>query len=211
VSIWDYRVQFVYGYSKAYGSKFHTGEDRPAPRGTPVTVNGVTIGLVGTTGYSTGYHLHVGKWGGGGHYPPNGGGATLSNAKVTEIDTAGKTPNGRFVRVQSGNYSWVYLHLDKVLVKVGQVLKGEEMFNGRTAKQWFSVALGYDKRIKALTKALANEKNKKPEVVIKEVEKIVNKIQKVEVIREVPAEINEQEVVQGFFSRLWNNLFKGSK
>jgi hypothetical protein len=71
------------------------------------------------------------------------------------------------------------------------------------------------KSIKDLTKALANQKNKKPEVVIKEVEKIVTKIQKVqvikEVIKEVPAEINEQEVVQGFFMRLWNNLFKGRK
>jgi hypothetical protein len=63
------------------------------------------------------------------------------------------------------------------------------------------------KQIQALKTALANEKNKPAKVITKEIEKIVTKIEKIE----VPAEINEQEVVQGFFSRLWNNLFKGRK
>jgi hypothetical protein len=180
MSIWDYRVQFVYGYSKAYGSKFHTGEDRPAPRGTPVT-------------------------------------------KVTEIDTAGKTPNGRFVRVQSGNYSWVYLHLDKVLVKVGQTLKGgEEMFNtmaevkeayiqmrghtgsdaemrawlGQSKQRWIQLSTketsSTRQQLADVKKALENLKKQPPKEVVKIVEKIVTKtkIEKIKVPVEIVKEVN---------------------
>jgi murein DD-endopeptidase MepM/ murein hydrolase activator NlpD len=119
----DYPVTFPYGatsspYSKAYP---HQGDDRACPSGTPVKVNGVQIGLVGSTGWSTGPHLHVGKWANGRSYNPNKQGFSFKNAKVTEINQDSK--NGKYVRVQADGYSWVYLHLSKQTAKVGQVLK----------------------------------------------------------------------------------------
>lgn len=126
--IWDYPVVYPYGYSAAYGPNFHTGEDRPAPLGTSVPVNGVVIGLVGSTGLSTGNHLHIGKWNGGQHYPPAGGGQTLGqDAIVTQVDNVGNTNNGKFVRINSGGFDYVYLHLSKVNVTVGQRLQGGDM------------------------------------------------------------------------------------
>lgn len=128
-TIWDYGVKYPYGYSKEYGSTFHTGEDWTVTdyrTDIPVTVNERTIGIAGTTGKSTGIHTHVGKWAGGVHNPPNGGGKTLGDdATVVTIDTEGKTDNGKYVRVRSQGYDWVYLHLNSVNVKVGDKLTGQ--------------------------------------------------------------------------------------
>lgn len=127
MNIWDYGVKYPYGFSKEYGTTFHTGEDWTVTdfrTDVPVTVNGHVIGIAGTTGRSTGLHLHVGKWAGAKHYPPLGGGKTLGNdAVVTQVDTVGKTDNGKFVRINSGGFDWVYLHLDSVNVKVGDKLQ----------------------------------------------------------------------------------------
>jgi hypothetical protein len=128
-TIWDYPVSAPYGYSDKYDG-FHTGEDRGnrSALGLPVTVNGVVVGTVGWTGFvlpksEYGTHTHIGKWAGGQSYNPNGGGKLLgSDAVVTQIDTEGKTNNGKFVRVRSGGYDWVYLHLNEVKVNVGDKL-----------------------------------------------------------------------------------------
>lgn len=121
-TIWDYKVSFPYGATSAPYSKSnpHKGEDRAAPAGTPITVNGVQIGLVGTTGYSTGNHCHIGKWSGGSHKAPNGGGKSFKSAVVTQV--AQDAVNGKYVRVQADGYSWVYLHMSKQTCKVGQKL-----------------------------------------------------------------------------------------
>ena len=58
------------------------------------------------------------------------------------------------------------------------------------------------KQLADVQKALQNEKNKPPQTVIKEVEKIVEK----EVIKEVP--VGEEEAVRGFFGRLLDLVFK---
>lgn len=125
MSLWDYPVTFVYGFSAAYGPDFHYGEDRTCPVGTPVTVNGVIIGYSGNTGLSTGPHCHIGKWIGGQSYNPSGGGASFSSATVTEVHPTDTDNNGKYVRVQGDGYSWVYLHLSSVNVKVGDILKEE--------------------------------------------------------------------------------------
>lgn len=138
-TIWDYPVSYIYGYSTAYGQYFHKGEDRTAPRGTPVTVNGVQIGTVGSTGLSTGPHLHIGKWLNGDMHPPRGGGKSFKSAVITEIDRVGARDNGKFVRLTGDGYSWVYLHLDTIppTLKVGQkLIQGGSMFEGKSAEEW---------------------------------------------------------------------------
>lgn len=104
------------------GQGFHNGIDYGCPTGTPIVVNGVTIGLSGATGYVTGPHLHVGRWVNGKATNPGvGKGFTFKSAKVTEINQ--DATNGKYVRVQGDGASWVYLHLSKIgNIKVGQVL-----------------------------------------------------------------------------------------
>lgn len=126
----DYPVQYKYGYSKEYGG-WHTGEDRPAPYGTPLVINGVQVALTGNSGYvlpkpttanpKAGSHIHIGKWLNWSSSNPANGGFAFSNAKVTQIGFDAR--NGKFIRVQADGYSWVYLHLSHVTCKVGQVLK----------------------------------------------------------------------------------------
>lgn len=119
----DYPITTAYGKVAGYplNNGFHKGEDRAMPTGTPVLVNGVQIGLSGTTGASTGPHLHIGRFVGAQDTPPSGGGFTVSNAKV--LQTGSDASNGNFVRVADADGStWVYLHLSRIDVKPGQVL-----------------------------------------------------------------------------------------
>ena len=126
-TIWDYGVKYKYGYSKAYGPTFHTGEDWTVPdhkKDIPVVVNGVQIGITGTTGLSTGIHLHLGKWKYGTHHAPKGAGKSIPGGVVTQVDHEGNSNNGKFVRVRgSDGFDYVYLHLSKVTCKVGQKLR----------------------------------------------------------------------------------------
>lgn len=123
----DYPVTTPYGQVPGYplNGGFHNGIDYGAPSGTPVVVNGKTIGLVGATGYVTGAHLHVGRWVGGTVTNPGvGGGFSFNSAVVTQVDTVGNSNNGKFVRIQGDGASWVYLHLSQINVSVGQSLQG---------------------------------------------------------------------------------------
>lgn len=124
MTIWDFRVTQPYGYDPSYplNNGFHRGIDYGAPDNTPVTVNGVVIGLSGHSGFVTGAHTHVGKFVNGQAVDPGTkGGMTLSNAVV--LDTGNDTTNGNFVRVQSGNATYVYLHLSKITCSKGQKLE----------------------------------------------------------------------------------------
>lgn len=130
-TIWDYPVRFKYGHSEAYGPTFHTGEDRTITDGDEdihVTVNGVNIGIVGSTGLSTGLHTHIGKWKDGRHHPPNGGGKTFKNAIVTYIQREDVSNDGKFVRIHGDGYDWLYLHMDSIPadLHVGQRLIDKE-------------------------------------------------------------------------------------
>lgn len=129
MTIWDYPITTPFGQVPGYplNNGFHQGIDYGAPVGTSVTVNGVTIGLSGNTGASTGPHCHVGKWLGAVVQDPTvGGGKIFKNTVVTEINE--DSTNGKYVRVEGDGYSWVYLHMsDNSKVKVGQVLKGDSV------------------------------------------------------------------------------------
>lgn len=63
------------------------------------------------------------------------------------------------------------------------------------------------KAVSDLQTALTNERNKPPQTVIKEVEKIVEK--PVEVIKEVEVIVHadEKKVVENWFKKIWNSLF----
>jgi len=141
MTIWDAPVTELFGCQPDYplntaqcpvGQGFHNGVDYGSTVGTPVTVNGVTIGLSGATGTVTGPHCHVGHWG------PNGviainpqDGKLVNGAKVTEVSS--DSVNGKFVRVgDADGTSWVYLHMsDNSIVQVGQSLQGGSVDNSK--------------------------------------------------------------------------------
>ena len=64
------------------------------------------------------------------------------------------------------------------------------------------------KQLAEVKTALANEQAKPPKEVVKVVEKIVTKEVPVEVIKTVPAEVDEKQVVSNVLLRFWNSLFK---
>lgn len=124
MTIWDYKITTPFGYVAGYplNNGFHNGIDYGCPVGTQVTVNGNVIGLSGNTGYSSGPHCHVGRWVGGIVTNPGiGGGRTIAGAKVTQVSE--DATNGKFVRIADADgSSWVFLHLSKQSVTVGQTL-----------------------------------------------------------------------------------------
>lgn len=121
----NYPVTTPYGQVPGYplNNGFHTGIDYGYPMGTPVVVNGVTIGLSNNTGDSTGPHLHVGKYVNGQVQDPGvGNGFSFDSAVV--YDTGSDSVNGNYVRIMGDGALWNYLHLQTVLVSKGQLLKG---------------------------------------------------------------------------------------
>jgi hypothetical protein len=91
------------------------------------------------------------------------------------------------------------------LTMLEAMLDDPEADRAYVAQQWaLANRAAVEKQIADLKTALANEKNKPPQTVIKEVEKIVEK----EVIKEVPVAADERAVVEGWFKKIWNSLFK---
>src|SRR3972149_1622279 len=134
---YDYPIQTGYGCLKGYpinkqmcdkpGYGFHRGVDRPMPRRTPIVLNNVQIGLSGMTGFAKGPHLHIGKWGPNGVMNPTDDSRFFSKgSKVIAVNhnAAADTLNGKYVKVRSAKtgYVWVFLHMDRVDVAVGQTL-----------------------------------------------------------------------------------------
>lgn len=132
----QYPVTLWYGATTPpYGTPqfpYHRGVDYGAPEGTPLLVNGVLVGITGHTGFVTGPHLHLGHWVSGRDVDPGKGGFKVNGAKVLRIGE--DNVNGKYVHVgdADGSY-WVYLHLSRVDVKVGQELKGYMGFDYNTA------------------------------------------------------------------------------
>jgi len=89
------------------------------PAGTPLTVNGHTIGLTGNSGRSTGAHLHIQRIVNGKVVRPVGGGFVLPEpVVVTEVGF--KDDIGNYIRLKDGlGEIWSYFHLYETKVKVG--------------------------------------------------------------------------------------------
>lgn len=129
----DFPVTELFGCQPGYplnqnlcppGQGYHNGIDYGCPSGTPIIVNGVTIGISGATGAVTGPHCHVGKWVNGGSVNPGvGNGFSFKSAVVTDVNQ--DATNGKYVALNGDGARWVYLHMsDNSKVKVGQVLQG---------------------------------------------------------------------------------------
>lgn len=121
----DYPITTPFGKVDGYplNNGFHKGLDYGCPVGTPVVVSGVQIGLSGDSGFVTGPHLHIGKWVDSQPQDPTGGFDVIGT--VTEVGY--DETNGNYVRIGTGSASWVYLHLSKIGVSVGQGINGEIM------------------------------------------------------------------------------------
>lgn len=129
----DYPVTFPYGTTREpYSSQHpHKGADRSMPVGIPVVVAGVTIALSGRSGSFNGIpnspHCHTQA------------GTDLATQKtvdpkpfefkpgtVVALRTIDEKQWGRYITIQNESGMYVtYAHLDKVMVKIGQVIKKE--------------------------------------------------------------------------------------
>lgn len=121
----QYGISFPYGATSApYSpSRPHRGDDRAAPLGTPVIVAGTQIGLVGSTGASTGNHCHTQEWNGsvGNVRKPQNtfkGGVVKAATQSSDF--------GNYVTIQtSDGWNDTYAHLSKITCSVGQVIGGD--------------------------------------------------------------------------------------
>lgn len=134
----DYPVTFAFkeqdGYY--YGPNgivglYHHGEDRAMSIGVPVVVAGATIGKSGNTGQSGGPHVHIDKRKAGtltsfrANFVNPKGWVNIKKATVTFAGNAGSA--GNMIALKDGIYEYRFLHLDKINVKVGQVIKEKNM------------------------------------------------------------------------------------
>lgn len=141
----SYPISFPYGVTTApYNpSHPHRGDDRAAPLNTPVVVQGVTIGLVGMTGFATGPHCHNQEWQGNKlnvRKPQN----AFKGGTVSEVDPIGNTGDGslgKYVTVRNDDgWNTSYCHLNVVKVKVGDKLQGgQNMPTNQQIDEWISI------------------------------------------------------------------------
>lgn len=164
----QYPITTPFGAVKGYplnpipsmpGYGYHNGVDRAAPLGTPIIVNGVTIGTVDSTGLSTGNHLHIGRFVNGSSTNPGNGGFQFNSAVV--YDTGQDSGNGKYVRLSADGAIWVYLHLQSILVTKGQVLKGGSM---TTTEQILQSALNAERAKNAVIESALNAEREKSKI-----------------------------------------------
>lgn len=149
----QYPISFSYGAtSYPYSaSRPHRGNDRACPKGTPIIIGGTTIGLVGSTGWATGSHLHTqagtDEWCQKTINP-----TSLEFKAGTVIHTGEATQWGKYIILKVGTKYICYAHLSKINVKQGDKIVAE--LDGRTIKEWRDVAVRNHKIAEARGKAI---------------------------------------------------------
>lgn len=109
--------------------KYHRGEDRAMPTGTPVIVNNTKIGMSGSTGASSGPHLHIGRFTptGADSKPQASGGFKFSQypRRPRVVAKGQDSVNGKYVKIRTFyGYTYVYLHLSSIAnISIGQKIK----------------------------------------------------------------------------------------
>lgn len=124
MSIQEYRVSFPYGATTApyTPTRPHRGNDRAAPAGTPVIIQGIRIGLVGATGWATGPTLHTQA------------GTDIACQKTinpgpyefqpgTVVNTGRGDQWGNYVTIKVGDKYIAYTHLSRIDITKGSVIK----------------------------------------------------------------------------------------
>ena len=136
-SIKDYEINFPYGATSAPYTQNHPhrGNDRAAPCGTPIVIGSTTIGKVGTTGLSTGCHLHTQGARPGGYITFNP--TVYEFQPGTVVETGFHGDFGNYVRIRvNSKVDIIYAHLSQINVRKGQTV-GEDMYKGQNAKHWY--------------------------------------------------------------------------
>lgn len=123
MSAQNYPVTFPYNarYSAKLGGGRHRGNDRACPTGTPVVIAGVTIGLTGATGLTTGPHLHT-QAGTDKACQKDINPTPLEFKPGTVVNAGTGKQWGKFVTVQVGSQFISYCHLSVIKVNIGRVI-----------------------------------------------------------------------------------------
>jgi len=126
----NYPITFAYGdVDGVYYTNLnpHRGNDRPTPSGTPVVIGGVTIGLTGNTGLTSGPHIHLqagyDEWCQSTVEPSP---YEFQPGTVTSAGYGSQWGNYIIIRTLSGVYI-CYAHLSQINVQEGQVIGENRM------------------------------------------------------------------------------------
>lgn len=132
-----YKAQdgYYYGPSGIVG-KYHRGNDRPCPTGTPIIISGVTIGLTGATGLASGPHLHTQACTAGSNYANDLDPGPYEFKNGTVISAGWHSQFGNHIVIRVGGVDITYAHLSKINVQVGQVI-GDTLMIIQNADNWY--------------------------------------------------------------------------
>lgn len=131
-----YKAQdgYYYGPNGKVG-KYHRGNDRPCPSGTPIIISGVTIGLTGATGLVSGPHLHTQACTAGRNYADDFDPGPYEFKNGTVVSAGWHSQFGNHIVIRVGGVDITYAHLSKINVSVGQTITSPSGAGGNNVFQ----------------------------------------------------------------------------